>query len=115
LLNRPPVSPTVFDQYTRYRTINHETRLVSSTPGKLQWLGGFFYSHHSDQSNASLAVLDPVRDAFYIKNRVDHGTEVAAFGELKYHFDPRFGAGVGARVYRGSVDVTANNSETIDV
>ena len=114
-LIRAPVMPTAFDQSTRYRTINHETRFASSSNGSLQWLGGLFFSHHRDRSSAGLTLLTTPADVFYIKNRLDNGTELAAFGELKYHFNSRISAGVGARIYRGSVDVVANNSEDIDL
>ncbi len=114
-LIRAPVMPTLYDQRTRYRTLNHETRLVSAATARLQWLGGFFVSRHSDQSNANLMLTGPAPDTFYVKNRLDHGTELAAFGEVKYRVTPRLSVSLGARLYHGAADVAANNSEMIDV
>jgi outer membrane receptor protein involved in Fe transport len=110
-----PIAPTAFDQASRYHTLNHETRLVSSSPGALQWIAGVFVSHRTDTSNTTLKLTTPTPpNVFYVKNRRDSGLELAAFGELKYKLSPRWAIDAGVRIYRGTVDVAANNLELID-
>ncbi len=110
-----PIEPTAFDQISRYRTINHETRLVSIPGGSFQWLTGVFFSERSDDSYSTLTRLDQGQGIFYSKNRHDSGTEIALFGEATYKFNPYFSVSAGLRLYHGELNTSADNSELIDV
>ena len=115
LLQEPP-QPTVYNQNNHYETFTNETRLVSPPGKKWRWLTGVFVSHRNNSSELTLTRLDRTpRFVFYSKNRLDHGTEIAAFGEATYAFDSHISLTAGLRGYRSTQTTSADNSELIDV
>ena len=115
-LLRIPEEPTLYGKNSRYRTINHETRLISAPDTRLQWLAGAFYSRRRDAAASRLILLSGGRSGiFYSKNRHDSGTEMAIFGEMTYAITKRLSLTGGLRAYRGLLYATADNSELIDV
>ena len=116
LLTNLPVEPTAFDQDSHYRTINHETRLVS-VPGKnVEWLGGVFFSRRNADTDSSLIFINRAPNAvFYSKHRHDTGTEMALFGEATLPLTDLISLTGGVRLYRGVLNANANNSDLIDL
>jgi len=110
-------APTAYDQDGRYETINHETRLASLPGSRVEWLAGAFVSHRTADNISKLTLMrmTPPSGVFYLKSRHDSGTELALFGEMTYALTPRLSVTGGLRLYRGVLNATANNSETIDV
>ena len=115
LLLHIPVEPTAFDQISRYRTVNHETRLVSIPGGNFQWISGVFFSKRSDANYSTLTQLSQASGVFYSKNRHDSGTEIALFGEATYKFTNYLSISAGLRLYHGELNTSADNSELIDI
>jgi outer membrane receptor protein involved in Fe transport len=104
--------------------VNHETRLVSTGDGKLNWIAGFYYSNTKmsrefvevipdpdgagtgaglDQLNTirfgGKVLASPKPDEGYFEGFSSDYTEVALFGELTYQITPRWRAMIGARVF----------------
>ena len=116
ILTNLPIEPTAFDQNSRYRTINHETRLVSVPGANFEWLTGVFFSRRNAGSDSKLSFITrPDGGIFYSKLRHDTGTEIALFGEVSLPLTESIKLTGGLRLYRGILNATANNSELIDV
>jgi iron complex outermembrane receptor protein len=115
-LLRIPMETTSFDQNAHYRTINHESRLVSVPGAYFEWLAGVFVSHRNIKTDSRLTLVDRgAAGLFYSKLRQDNGTELAAFGEATLMMNKQIVITGGLRVYRGTLNAAANNSELIDV
>jgi iron complex outermembrane receptor protein len=114
-LIRLPVDAAAFDEKDRYDTLDHETRLVSLPGDRVEWMAGIFLSRSIRTTGARIGFTQPgPLDTFYIKTRRDKAAEAALFGEMTYAFTPAVFVTGGVRLYRGTVDVTANNTELID-
>lgn len=104
--------------------INHETRLVSTGDGPLNWILGVYYSETSSTTDFTELFPDPdgtgpgvgldvFSDRFlggkvlaspnpnegYFEGFTTDYTETALFGELTYAITPRWRAMIGARVF----------------
>ena len=112
-LIRAPVTAAPFDEDSRYYTVDHETRFISPGSGNFDWLGGVFLSRSTRGTQTRVRFLSAADD-FYFKTRHDTAIEAALFGEATYTFAPKWSVTGGMRVFRGSLDVEANNSELID-
>lgn len=109
-----PVQTAIFDQDSRQTTVNHETRFVSNTVGRFDWLAGIFASHRDQVSESLLTV--PGRSsgltAPYSDRRSDDGDEFAAFGEASYHLSAETTATLGLRWFHGVLDTRSVASGT---
>ncbi len=113
LLLRVPVTPAAFDEPGVYYTMDHETRLASAAGGAFDWLAGAFASR-SVRNVATRISFTQTGETVYFKTRRDIGSELALFGEATYRLDPDWAVTAGLRLYRGLIDVTADNSELDD-
>jgi outer membrane receptor protein involved in Fe transport len=104
-VNAPPDLPVaLFGPRSSQRFLD-ELRLMSS-PGRLEWLLGGFYTHEKDPDDLSLrgtdseGVILPPSSPFYnvyTYHNVSYFVEKAVFGDLTYHFTERLDGTVGAR------------------
>lgn len=113
LLLRAPVTPAAFDEPGVYTTMDHETRLASAYGGDIDWLAGAFASRSVRNISTRIAFIQ-TGETVYFKTRRDIGTELALFGEATWRFAPDWAATAGLRLYRGRIDVAADNSELDD-
>ena len=94
-----PVSDNKFTQ---------ELRLQSDDSARLEWRVGGFYTHEtSEQTQAIDLVQLPSLQLFQNYARIsvpDRFTEYAVFGDITYHFTPRFDITVGGRFSHNSQD-----------
>lgn len=102
--------------------IIQEVRLVSASDTPLTYsLGAFYMNQHSaltstdynigyDDYLAALGAFHTGTDVGYIYARDMHFTDLAAFGELTYHFNSAFQVTGGARVFKQKLSVTAINA-----
>jgi len=86
------------------RKITEEVRLASGTTGRLEWLGGFFFTHEhsvrdepSFQFDSATGAPIPLPAPLFFANLDSLYTEYAGFGDLTYHFTPRFDLMAGVR------------------
>ena len=99
------------------KTFVEETRLVSNTTGRFDWLLGGFYLHRDffvssiDRSSpeflAARGITGLPEDASFASSPTDTRTyELAGFGDLTYHFTSKLSATGGVRYgrYGGTVD-----------
>ena len=74
----------------------------SSNPGRLEWLGGVFWTH---ESNQLLQQVNAVTPSGTLLANLYNGPvpstfeEVAGFGDLTYHFTSKFDVQVGGRYF----------------
>jgi iron complex outermembrane receptor protein len=81
-----------------------EVRLTSPTGQKLEWLGGFYYTHEIASTRQSVSLYDatgatdillaPDLITAEIQSRL---RETAGFGDVTYHFNPAFDLQAGIR------------------
>lgn len=112
-LVRAPVTPAAFDEPSLYYTMDHETRLASATGGDFDWIAGAFASR-SVRNVSSRIAFTQTNETFYFKTRRGIGTELALFGEATWRPVEDWAFTAGGRLYRGQIDVTADNSELED-
>ncbi len=110
------------DRTYKDSAIVEETRLISKNDGPLTYSVGAFYldeNNHLVQTdimrgyNAYLNALGEANtgtDVGYIYDRKIHFQDLAAFGELTYHFTPALQVTGGVRVFRQTLDITAINA-----
>jgi outer membrane receptor protein involved in Fe transport len=84
--------------------VTEEVRLASATAGPLEWLGGFFFTHeHSDRDEPSFqfdsvtGVPFSIPTPLFFASLNSTYTEYAGFGDLTYHFTPKFDLMAGIR------------------
>ncbi|MCB2107617.1 MAG: TonB-dependent receptor [Rhodobacteraceae bacterium] len=106
LIANLPVQSAAYDDDSRHTTIIHETRLVSNTAGRFEWLAGVFASHRDQVTDSALSLANAgtANAPLYTEHRVDDGDELAAFGEFSYRFTQATTATVGLRWFRGVLD-----------
>ena len=104
-VNAPPDLPVALFGPRKSQRFVDELRLTSS-PGRLEWLLGGFYTHEKDPDDLSIrgtdaeGVLLPPSSPFYnvyTYHNVSYFEEKAVFGDLTYHFTERLDGTVGAR------------------
>jgi outer membrane receptor protein involved in Fe transport len=104
-VNAPPDLPVALFGPRRSQRFLDELRLTSS-PGRLEWLLGGFYTHEKDPDDLSLrgtdseGVILPPSSPFYnvyTYHNVSYFIEKAIFGDLTYHLTDKLDATVGAR------------------
>lgn len=80
------------------RTFNHESRIVSDSPGRLQWIAGLFFSLRTEELGARL-IVDSVSPAElpFVSSRRDRVRETALFGEATYEIIPKLKVTAGFR------------------
>ncbi|MBW8812632.1 MAG: TonB-dependent receptor [Caulobacterales bacterium] len=79
-----------------------ELRLQSPTSDMLEWRAGVFFTHEQSHQEQHLRTLNPATGVVAPLPLADaivpsRYTEYAGFGDLTYHFTPRFDVTVGAR------------------
>ncbi|MGE3335307.1 MAG: TonB-dependent receptor [Rhodospirillaceae bacterium] len=107
-----PSQSALYRERARHTTLIHESRVISNTAGRFDWLAGVFASHRDQLTDSVLTALDlPATSAqLYTSRRYDNGDELAAFGEFSYRFTPATTATVGMRWFRGGLDTDASAS-----
>jgi len=104
-VNAPPDLPVALFGPRKSQRFVDELRLASS-PGRLEWLLGGFYTHEKDPDDLSIrgtdseGVILPPSSPFYnvyTYHNVSYFEEKAVFGDLTYHFTERLDGTVGAR------------------
>lgn len=81
-----------------------EVRLSSPGGSRLEWLGGFFFTHEDSGRNEPTYAFDtltgsqllPVNTLFFAYLD-SHYTEYAGYGDITYHFTPAFDVTAGVR------------------
>ena len=112
-----PVTTSPFDEYSLYRTIDHETRL-SSAPGKrFHWLLGGFISHRDDEydTDLSLPLAGGDLESAYSEHRTDNGDEFALFGEITYDLTDKWSLTAGLRSFHWTLTVTSQTDGTANI
>jgi iron complex outermembrane recepter protein len=86
------------------RKATQEVRLESAQGGRLEWRGGFFFTHeHSGRDEPSdIFFTDsgmpiPIPVPVFFDTQDSRYTEYAGFGDLTYHFLPQFDVTAGLR------------------
>lgn len=86
------------------RKTTQEVRLESPQGNELEWRGGFFFTHeHSDRDEPSDVFFTdsgmpiPIPAPVFFDTQDSRYTEYAGFGDLTYHFVPRFDLTAGVR------------------
>jgi outer membrane receptor protein involved in Fe transport len=79
-----------------------EVRLSSPTGGQLEWIGGFFFTHeastHGEQFDPFLTGSNtPIPVNLLSGSLNSRYTEYAGFGDVTYHFTPKFDVQAGVR------------------
>jgi outer membrane receptor protein involved in Fe transport len=104
-VNAPPDLPVALFGPRRSQRFLDELRLASS-PGRLEWLLGGFYTHEKDPDDLSIrgtdseGVILPPSSPFYnvySYHNVSYFIEKAVFGDLTYRLTERLDGTVGAR------------------
>ncbi len=89
------------DQFLETNKFTQELRLASDGTRKLEWLAGGYYSNEISGNTQFARPLDPARQPapndIYSIRFPTRNHEVAAFGDLTYHFTDRFDMSAGAR------------------
>lgn len=89
----------------RSKTFTEELRLTSASDSKLEWLVGLYYTNTRNRQRQWVQPLNADDSAVagfdlltvYVPSKF---SEIAAFGNLTYHFTPKFDLTVGARIAR---------------
>ena len=104
-VNAPPDLPVALFGPRRSQRFIDELRLTS-TPGRLEWLLGGFYTYEKDPDDLSLrgtdseGVILPPSSPFYnvyTYHNVSYFVEKAVFADLTYHLTERLDGTVGTR------------------
>ena len=95
-----------FAIYTSVQKFVEETRLTSTTDGRLKWLAGGYFTHEDSGEidnwptyTADYAPL-PESDNLYILDSGYSYAEAAVFGNVTYRIDKAFDIGAGGRYSR---------------
>ncbi len=98
-LNFPTYGATID---TETKKFTEEVRLQNATPGKLEWLLGLYYTHERNTNDQQIQPFnaDGTSPPLNLLTVSLPGTyrEIAAFGDLTYHFTDQFDATVGVRI-----------------
>ena len=93
----------------RQDKLTEEVRLASPTSGKLEWQGGFFFTHENSTRDEPTFNFDTVTgipplpdNSLFFANLVSHYTEYAVFGDVTYHFTSKFDLLAGLRYSRNN-------------
>ncbi|MBS0365247.1 MAG: TonB-dependent receptor [Proteobacteria bacterium] len=91
--------------------ITQELRLSSPDSNRLEWLGGFYFTHEKsvqpeDMTGFTLPNVQPVPglDHLFVDPNNDSYKEYAVYGDLTYHFTPKFKVLAGVRFTHDSED-----------
>jgi iron complex outermembrane receptor protein len=79
---------------------SQEFRLSSQGSGKLEWLGGFFFTGEESKVPQTLTVYTATGSAIedsYVGSGPQKYREMAGFGDVTYHFTDKFDLQVGGR------------------
>jgi iron complex outermembrane recepter protein len=86
------------------RKTTQELRLESPEGGRLDWRGGFFFTHeHSARAEPSTVFLTdsqaavPLPEPIFFADLDSRYTEYAGFGDVTYHFTSQFDLAAGLR------------------
>lgn len=109
-----PVTPSPFDEYSLYRTIDHETRLTSAPGKRFHWLLGGFISHRDDEYDTNLGLPEAGGglESAYSERRTDNGDEFALFGEVTYDLTDKWSVTAGLRSFHWTLGVTSQTDGT---
>ena len=99
-----------FPQVVTTKKFTQEARLASSGNTPLEWTIGGFYTHERSVNDQAFLLLDPAgRPVPNIAFTVLQDTklrEIAAFGDITYHFTPKFDVTAGVRWARNNQSFT---------
>jgi len=89
--------------------ITEEVRLVSAPSQRLEWQGGFFFTHETSDRDEPTFNFDtttgipPLPDnALFFATLLSRYTEYAVYGDATYHFTPQFDVQAGLRYSRNN-------------
>lgn len=104
-----PTGTSPFGVARQIRAYTHETRLVSTSAGRLHWLAGLYLSHRDEDYQSLLRGPDAIGATVTARNenREDRANEGAIFGEIAYDFTDALTATLGGRAFVASKDVSA--------
>ncbi|MDR3511840.1 MAG: TonB-dependent receptor [Caulobacteraceae bacterium] len=101
--------------------ITQEVRLASRSDAKIEWLAGVFYTH---ESSTFYQKFNPVQTEngqaiqglplFALDVGRSHYQEIAGFGDVTYHFTPKFDVQAGVRYSYNNQDSHDYNNGLLD-
>ncbi len=83
-----------------YQVFSQELRLTSSGEGKVNWIGGLFYSHENDHFSTTArnnAVGPPTLSVVPTSIMNQQGDVYSAYGQIDWAFTDRFNMNLGLR------------------
>jgi outer membrane receptor protein involved in Fe transport len=80
------------------RKFTQEIRLQSPATNELEWRLGLFYTHEQGNRQQTINPIAAVPVALYDVTFSARFNEYAGFGDLTYHFTPKFDITAGARI-----------------
>jgi iron complex outermembrane recepter protein len=83
-----------------YQVFSQELRLTSNSEGKVNWIGGLFYSHENDHFSTTArnnAVGPPTLSVVPTSIMNQQGDVYSAYGQIDVAFTDRFNMNVGLR------------------
>jgi outer membrane receptor protein involved in Fe transport len=98
-----------FDEAKHIKLWATEGLLSSSTPGRLRWLAGAFFSYSREMDAATLVGVRPPEPGRSIYRRRDQLDESAFYGEVAYDLTPRWTVTAGARWFATRVATRADD------
>jgi len=111
-----PAAAGIFRSANDSKTFTHETRIVSKSGRKFDWLAGVFIASRKERLDTRLIIdsTNPVAIPF-LSDRQDGLFESALFGELTYKPTDKLNLTAGLRVSRTEFDVLVHSSGTANV
>lgn len=105
-----PNTRSLFPLELETKKFTQEFRLQSAPNERLEWLGGLYYNHETDSNSQFLREYDangapiPSIDPSFAASLPGTYREIAAFGNLDYHFTDDFDTAVGVRYAKNKQD-----------
>lgn len=92
------------DQVIQQEKVSEELRISSPSSARLEWQGGFFFTHEDSQRGEYVGAFNaltgaPLNLPFTLgyAGLFSRYTEFAGFGDVTYHFTPQFDVQAGVR------------------